>query len=75
MEVKVGSKLRNNDPRYAGQVVEVITITESALGKFATYQGGRRRCKVRLDRIVTDPKQMTYNKGWSLIDPNGIDVA
>lgn len=81
--VKVGDKLKDNDRRNAGRVVEVIAVTTEApgLGRlneppkysvYAYYKSGHRKAKIRTDRIYSDQKPRS--KGWNLLPRPGIST-
>ena len=73
--VKVGDRLRDNDPRSNGKVVEVIDITTGTLSSalnfprgvtYAVYNAGKRKAKIRTDRIYADDGK-TRKTGWTLV--------
>lgn len=68
MAIKVGDKIRNNDPRgrYNDITVETIEVTMDGV-EYATYHAGGRINRIRLDRIHTDGKPR--HQGWSLVQP------
>jgi hypothetical protein len=71
--VKIGDKLRNNDPRSSGQEVTVIKIIQDGPAinqQWAIYQGRTRRNKIRFDKIVL-PSEMHHNHLWTLLPSNG----
>lgn len=63
--VKVGTILRNNDPRKAGEEVKVIAVLFRETAWFAVYQGKGRKNGIRLDRIYNDG--VVRNNGWSVV--------
>lgn len=65
MTIKVGDVLQDNDPRQNGKRVTVIAIENEDAADFAVYQAGRRRARIRCDRIFTDGKPRT--KGFNLV--------
>jgi hypothetical protein len=75
LPVKVGSKIRNNDPRANGKIETVIAIVGDGTAAFdknyAVYQGATRRHKVRCDRIAEGGNN--NNQGWTCVD--GLDVT
>lgn len=76
MAVKVGDKLRNNDPRKAGEVVVVINTVGPgpAIDKrWAVYLGGYRRSKVRFDRIV-EVGEPHHNHLWTRLPAQVADL-
>jgi len=73
-EIKIGSRIRNNDPRAAGKIVVVMDIYGPNVNgeTFAVYEtptksppGRMRQCGVNLNRIRTDDKKTSH--GWSLV--------
>jgi hypothetical protein len=80
LHVKVGDRLRNNDPRKVGEIVEVMGITHDPVRPgaldlaFAHYRkpGGRRN-SVRLDRIAESGTN--NNQGWTVLPREGVDVT
>jgi hypothetical protein len=65
-EIKIGDRLRNNDPRAGGREVAVIAIVNLFSDWYACYQAGRRVARVRMDRIYRQ-QDINHNKGWTLI--------
>lgn len=65
--VQVGTVLRDNDRRANGREVTITAIFTARKSKtqYAIYQSGRRRHKIRLDRIYTD--DLPHRKGWSVV--------
>ena len=66
-ELKVGDRIKDNDPRMNGRVVQITRIS----GLCAFYDrrpfGSEREYSVRLTRIHTDGKPR--KSGFSLITP------
>ena len=62
-QVHEGTRLRSNDPRDNGKIIVVTAIAQEGLTLFAIYQTGRRRAKIRFERIFTDglPRAQGYN--------------
>lgn len=53
-DIKIGvTRLRNNDPRYAGKPNEYITPTAFEPNG-VSYNSGRRSCTIKFARIFTD---------------------
>ena len=71
--VKIGDKLRDNDPRHGGQEVTVIKVIRDGIAinkQWAIYQGRTRRNRVRFDKIVL-PTEPHHNHLWTLLPANG----
>lgn len=73
-EIKVGSKLRDNDKRQKGRIVvvtEVLDFGESDPNLFvACYHTGKRQARIRFDRIFTDGKKR--QRGFNLVKPDAV---
>lgn len=67
-EITVGSRIKDNDPRMPGRVLEVSGFYDNYV--FAFVKVGRRHLatKIRRDRIHTDGKPR--RSGWSLVEPD-----
>ena len=69
-DIKVGSKLRNNDPRKNGDTITVEALIRSDSGagngdNFAVYRSAKRTARIRFDHIFTDGK--TRAVGYNLL--------
>lgn len=64
-EVNVGDFIINNDPRKPGQAHKIEAIYQIASDWFAEYRAGRRRARVRFDRIYKQGTKGPTN-GWTL---------
>jgi len=64
-KIKVGTILRNNDPRRQDERVTVIATTIRDGDWYATYQGNTRMNSIRFDRIHTDGRPR--HQGWSVV--------
>lgn len=66
--LKLGDKLRDNDPRCEGK--RIVTISRFACpgGKwYAEYFSGYRRSRVSFDRIFTDEEMRPRSQGYTLV--------
>lgn len=63
LNIVVGTRLRDLDPRTNGRVVTVTAVTK----KHAEYQAGVRKAKISLDRIF--PFGSTRKSGYAVADP------
>ncbi len=64
--IRIGDKLRSNDKRTAGRIVEVIAATSHGDKNFAVYQAGSRKAKVSFDLIYYEDGKH-FNRGWTLV--------
>lgn len=73
MDIKIGDRIRNNDPRFAGQVVTIDETYFDSVNKYAIWYGVKdgkrvgRKNKVRTDRIF--PAGTNCRQGWTLVGP------
>lgn len=66
--LKLGDKLRDNDPRTEGKRIITITRFTRPGGKwYAEYFSGHRNCRVSFDRIYTDPEMRPRSQGYTLV--------
>ena len=71
-DVKVGTRLFNNDPRVAADNPRKIVTILRVYGPYVEYSTGKRTAQIKLDRIYTDGK--SRHQGYNLI-PNTADEA
>jgi hypothetical protein len=64
-EIKVGDFIVNNDPRKAGEAKKIVAIWDNGADTYVSYDAGRRRAHVRLDRIYKMGTKGPTN-GWTL---------
>lgn len=65
-DIQVGDYIINNDPRGSKQPQKVVAIFETRDGDWlAEYNSGKRRCRVRLDRIFKAGEKCKNNT-WTL---------
>lgn len=73
MDIKISDRIRNNDPRFAGQVVTVDELFHTFSATYAVWYGVKdgkrvgRKNKVRTDRIF--PAGTNCRQGWTLVGP------
>jgi hypothetical protein len=66
--LRVGSVLRDNDSRNDGRTITVIGISRDQKGHWwASYQGGRRRSRVALDRIFRADDGRPHSQGYTIV--------
>lgn len=67
-DIKIGDKLRDNDPRMRGRVLEVVGFDGKGKAILAHSLVNRKMFETRiaLRRIFTDSKQR--RSGWSLVN-------
>lgn len=71
MEIKIGSKLKNNDPRKNGEIVTVEGIVTNNPGvepRSAVYRTSKRTVQINFSRIFLDGK--ARSQGYNLL-PDG----
>lgn len=64
--IKIGDKLRNNDPRKNGEIVTVTGVVRGS-NEYVTYRAWTRKAKIACDRIFTDGKDR--HQGYNLLVP------
>lgn len=69
MDLAVGQKLRDNDPRMEGRVIEIASLDEHSV----VCKSGSRYVRVKRSRIHNDGK--TRRTGFDLITDAAMDAA
>lgn len=65
-EVKKGSWIKDNDPRSKDNPSKEVLAIEDVRGtKYAVYKAGKRKARIRLDRIFQDGA--VRKVGWTLV--------
>lgn len=66
MAMKVGDRIRDNDPRTGGRVVTLTGVGSVNGVDYVTYKAGTRKARIRLDRVY--PFGSKRKTGWSRAD-------
>jgi hypothetical protein len=64
-EIHAGDFIVNNDVRKPGDTKRVEAVYKIGEDWYAEYRAGRRRARVRLDRIYKQGDH-PYHRGWTL---------
>ena len=79
-QVQVGDRLRSNDPRDNGKVVHIIEIygpyidTRGRCHKWAVYYTGKRKSKIRFDKIFAPVPGVQTRHGYTLLPHQGANL-
>jgi hypothetical protein len=76
-QVRTGDRIKNNDPRYAGQIVDVKGVHFDEVGgwraNYYTVKG--RRVSISFDRIMLPGEKGNTRNKWTLLQRGGLDVT